>query len=92
MEKIKFEVINIIKAIFENVGIDTCFVEVGDLVEDLGMDSLLFISIVVDIETKFNIEIPAEKLFINNFKTVDSIVDIVWEELIKQAFKNQMDD
>lgn len=83
MENIKLEVVNIIKDIFENVGMDTCFLEVGDLVEDLGMNSLVFISIVVDIETKYNIEIPAEKLFINNFKTVDSIVDIVWKELTK---------
>ena len=83
MDKIKIEVINIIKDVFKNVGIDTCFIEVGDLVEDFGMDSLTFISIVVDIETKYNIEIPVEQLFINNFKTVDNIVDIIWKELAK---------
>ena len=76
-KQIKSEVINIISEIFVDAGIDMDIIQYVDLVDDLGMDSLSFVTVVVEIEAKFGIVVPDEKLLIDNFKTVDSIVDIV---------------
>lgn len=43
-----------------------------DLVE-YGLDSLLFISLLVDLEVAFNIEFDPDDLLIENFRSVDSI-------------------
>lgn len=39
-----------------------------DLVEDLGMDSMSFVQLVIDIEAEFKIEFPDEKLLIDYIK------------------------
>ena len=45
------------------------------------MDSITFISIVIEIESRFGIEVPDEMLQMENFKTVDDIVKVVTQEL-----------
>ena len=50
------------------------------LLED--MDSLLFIQLVVEIESSFNIGVPDEKLLLENFKEKEQIVDIIFEQLL----------
>lgn len=59
-DEIKTEVINLISELFKDKGFDTDIIEYADLVDDMGMDSITFISIVVEIEAKFNIEVPDE--------------------------------
>ena len=48
-----------------------------DLIDDLGMDSMTFISIVVEIEFVFNIIVPDDILLMENFKNVDDIVGVI---------------
>lgn len=50
------------------------------LLEDV--DSLLFIQLVVEIESSFNIGVPDEKLLLENFKEKEQIVDIILEQLL----------
>jgi len=45
--------------------------------QDIGMTSISFISIVVKIEEKFEIEFPDEKLLISEAGTIKSMCDIV---------------
>ena len=55
-----------------------------DLIDDLGMDSITFISIVVEIESQFDIEISDDMLLLENFKCVDDIVSIVESALSRK--------
>ena len=42
-----------------------------------GMDSITFITIVVSMEEKFDIEVPDEKLLITEMNTIKKMVDVV---------------
>ncbi len=79
-DEIKNKVINIISALFSDAGVDTDMLEYVDLVDDLGMESITFISIVVEIEDRFDIIVPDDKLLIENFRKVDDIVTIISSE------------
>lgn len=83
LEKIKNEVINLIYDVFKDQGYETNIIEYVDLVDDMGMDSITFISIIVELEEKFNITISDDVLLIDNFKKIDNIVDIVNKEILK---------
>ena len=84
-EIIKQEVIELISELFKDKGFDIDILEYVDLIDDLGMDSITFISIVVEIEAHFDIEVPDEMLVLENFKSVDNIVSIVENELSKRS-------
>ena len=80
-ETIKQEVIELISELFKDNGFDIDILEYVDLIDDLGMDSITFISIVVEVEAHFNIEVPDDMLLMDNFKKVDNIVNIIMNEL-----------
>jgi len=80
---IKNELIDILVILFENKGFDVKLIEYVDLIDDLGMDSLTFISMVVEIEAHFDMTIHDDMLSIDNFKTIDSIVRIIEDEKLK---------
>lgn len=80
-EEIKEKLITLCSEIFQNSGVDTDLIEYVDFVDDLGMDSITFISIVVEVEAYFNIEVPDDMLLMDNFKKVDKIVNIIVNEL-----------
>ena len=80
MANIKNEVIELISELFFDKGFDTNIVEYIDLIDDAGMDSITFISIVVEIEAKFDIIVPDERLVMDNFRNVDIIADLVAQE------------
>ena len=80
-ETIKQEVIELISELFKDNGFDIDILEYVDLIDDLGMDSITFISIVVEVEAYFNIEVPDDMLLMDNFKKVDKIVNIIVNEL-----------
>lgn len=84
-EEIKTEVIDLISELFGDMGFDTDIIEYADLVDDMGMDSITFISIVVELEVKFDITVSDDMLLIDNFKKVDDIVAVVQNELAKGA-------
>ena len=48
-----------------------------DFVEDLEMDSLTFVSLIVEIEDEFEIVIPDEILDMDKFKNYESILKII---------------
>ena len=43
----------------------------------LGMDSIIFISVVIALEEEFDIEIPDEKLSLNEMNTRAKIMDVI---------------
>lgn len=53
------------------------FVDSWDLTEDLGMDSITFITLIVEIEEYFGIILPDETILMENFKTVADVTRIV---------------
>lgn len=73
------EITNIIKNTInlttpiEDIGIDENF-------ENMGMDSVSFIRIVVEIEDQFGIEFPEEKLLLSQAGTIRSLSEIVMAE------------
>ena len=70
------KIINIIKgfcALKEDITIDT-------YISDLSLDSLSFISIIVEIEDTFNIEFDIETLDIKTWNTVGDIIEYVMRE------------
>lgn len=48
---------------------------------ELGMSSMAFIQIVVELEETFDIEIPDEKLMMSQMGTLDQIINVVWDAL-----------
>lgn len=67
-----------------NVNIESKKVEITEEMLDvdlneLGLDSLSFVKIIVDLEDNFEIEIPDEKLIISEMNTVNKIIEVVIE-------------
>ncbi len=77
MEKneIKERVIKILSDIFQDVDAD--IIEYADLIDDLGMDSMTYVTVLIETETDFNIEVPDEALLMENFRNADLITDIL---------------
>ena len=77
MEKneIKERVIKILSDIFQEVDAD--IIEYADLIDDLGMDSMTYVTVLIETETDFNIEVPDEALLMENFGNADLITDIL---------------
>ena len=78
----KQELIKILSDFFPN---ENASIEYKDLIDDLGMDSIVFISLIVAIEDYYDITIPDELLFFENFRDLDNIVEIVCSELKKKC-------
>lgn len=91
-EKIKQEVIELISELFKDKGFDIDILEYVDLIDDLGMDSITFISIVVEVEAHFNIEVPDDMLLLEKFKCVDDIVSVVENELSKKSDRLEINE
>lgn len=88
MTNIKNEVVELISRLFSGKGFKTDIIEYIDLIDDAGMDSITFISIVVEIEAKFNIIVPDEMLIIDNFRNVDGIINLVEQERKTEELEN----
>ncbi len=81
VENVREKLIELLIELFQNQSFDVGIIEHVDLIDDVGIDSLTFISLVVEIEAKFEINIADEKLLISNFRTVDDIEKIIICEL-----------
>lgn len=88
---IKQELVSLIFEMFKDNGLDIDAIEFIDLIDDLGMDSITFISIVIEVESHFNIIVPDEMLLIENFKRIDDIVAIVASQLLNKITEEVMD-
>lgn len=87
-EEIKSKLIELCSEIFQNSGVDADLIEYVDFVDDLGMDSINFITLIVEIEDCFEILVPDDLLMIENFKNVDDVVKIVFTELTNEKEDN----
>lgn len=74
---IKSKVIDMLNNLFPNSGIDSDILEYVDLIDDLGMDSVSFISIVIEVESIFEIIVPDDMLLMENFRNVDGILAVI---------------
>ena len=83
--EIKEKIIGLCSEIFQNSGIDADILEYVDFSDDLGMDSIVFITLIVEIEMMFDITVPDEWLLMDNFKNVDSVFKVVTEQLAKNG-------
>lgn len=88
--EIKAELIDILAVLFPDSGVDKDVLEYTDLLDDLGMDSITFISIIVEIEDVFEITVPDDLLLMESFRNVNSIIQIVQDA--KNATSNNEDE
>jgi acyl carrier protein len=80
-DKIKKMICEMLLNMFWVVDFDAYSIEYADLIDDLGIDSITFISLIIAIESEFGIHIPDEELVLDNFRNVESVVRIVECEL-----------
>ena len=52
-----------------------------DNLQKMGMDSIKFVKIVIELEERFDIEVPDEKLLITEMSTLSQLVAVVSKEL-----------
>ncbi len=71
-----FRITNISKDVIPNL----------DLIDDLSIDSLTFISLLIEIESEFNIIIPDEFIKLDLFRNFNDIVDIIFD-LMKEEIE-----
>lgn len=85
MEKseIKMKIIKILNNLFSDSDVDMDVLEYVDLIDDLGMDSINFISLIIELETEFDIQILDDWLLMEKFREYSLIFSVV-EELITQ--------
>ena len=82
MEKVNELIIGILRDVLQ----PSNNIELVTKIHDLGIDSILIISIIVEIENKFSIEIDYENLDFNKYVTVNDIFDIVRKQLEKKSY------
>lgn len=79
-EEIKEKLIALCAEIFQDSGVDTALLEYVDFEDDLGMDSLTFITLLVEVEAAFGITIPDDMLLMENFKNMGDVIQIVVDQ------------
>ena len=79
--EIKDRVIKIVSNIFEERGFEKDVIEYIDLIDDAGLDSITFVSLVIEIETEFGITVPDEMLLPENFRQIDNFVSVIKHEI-----------
>ena len=82
-ENIKESVIDLLSEVFAEFEFDRDILEYIDLIDDAGMDSITFITLIVEIEARFNIIVPDDMLLMENFKNADDVVTVVENEVTK---------
>ncbi len=88
-EVIKEKVIDLVGDLFSDLDFDKDILEYIDLIDDAGMDSITFISIVIEIESIFEITVPDDMLLKEYFRNVDVIMKIVEQEINKLPGKKE---
>ena len=80
---LKEKIIEALKKLFSNSEVDEDVFEYVDLIDDLGMDSINFVSLIIQLEVEFDIQIPDDWLQMERFRDCSLIISAV-EELITQ--------
>ena len=63
--------------LFEEKGCTDSNMEVINFFEDLMLDSMDFMSLVLEVESVFNVEIPIDKLSMQHFNRIEDMVNII---------------
>lgn len=77
IEAIQDKLLVIIKKVFKNNRLTIDSLKGCNLSDDLGMESMIFMEIIIEIEDEFGICIPDELLMIENFVSYENIVRII---------------
>ena len=88
-EEIKEKLIALCADIFQNSGVDTNLLEYVDFSDDLGMDSITFITLIVEIEASFEITVPDDSLLMDNFKNLDDVIQVVTDQLAEKTTERE---
>ena len=88
-EEIKGKLILLCSEIFQNSGVDSDLLEYVDFADDLGMDSIMFITLIIEIEAAFDITVPDDLLMIDNFKNMDDVIKVVDEQLTEKTTETE---
>ena len=80
-DEIKEKLIALCAEIFKDSNVDTNLLEYVDFADDLGMDSITFITLIVELEAAFDITVPDDLLMMDNFENMDDVVNVVAEQL-----------
>lgn len=81
VNKIKIQVIEILQEILDNdIDVET-IASSENLMEEGILDSMSVVDVVIQIEEKFKIELKNEDMLLDNFKSVDKIIECVEEYL-----------
>lgn len=87
---IKEKIIDILDRLFSDSGVDRDILEYVDLIDDLGMDSINFISLIIELESTFDIQIPDDWLLMEKLQNYTLIYSAVEELLqIKEKKDNE---
>ena len=87
---IKEKIIDILDRLFSDAGVDRDILEYVDLIDDLGMDSINFISLIIELESTFDIQIPDDWLLMEKLQNYTLIYSAVEELLqIKEEKENE---
>lgn len=81
IEEIKSELFNLCRMVFVDAKYDQEMFEYLDFVDDLAMESLEFVTLIVQIESCFDIQIPDELISMDNFRNMDDIANIIYNRL-----------
>ena len=86
-DEIKEKLIALCAEIFKDSNVDTDLLEYVDFADDLGMDSITFITLIVELEATFDITVPDDLLLMDNFKNMDDINKLVvtWNYILKDG-------
>ncbi len=82
--EIKNKIINVLNELFSEAGVDKDILEYVDLVDDLGMDSINFVSIIIELETLFDVQIPDDWMLIERFRSYSLIYSAIVKLLIQK--------
>lgn len=85
---IKEKIIGILAKLFSGSEVDEDVLEYVDLMDDLGMDSINFISLIIELESEFDIQIPDEWLLMDRFQNYLLIYDAVETLLTTKETEN----
>ena len=74
-EEITEKLQSICAVLFKDSEIDSELYEYADFLDDLGMDSITFMTLIIEIENQFQIQIPDDMLLMENFRHMEQIID-----------------
>lgn len=76
-DEMKEKLVALCAEIFKDSSVDTDLFEYVDFADDLGMDSITFITLIVELEACFEITISDDILFMDNFNNIDAVIDVI---------------